>query len=268
MSDTPLVPAGVTPPEIPAPVPAAVNWQEHIPTEYAGEKLWEPLKEKGLGDVLKGYAESQKLVGGSVRIPGPEATPEERMKFHRSLGVPEKSDAYDLGPQFANVPADAPLARGFKDMAHKAGLTPDQVRAVTNFYGETIGNAEGSRVQANMAGEKALRSEWGATYDFRAALAARAAQQAGGDAVVKLLDEYGLGSHPEIVKMFERLGREMQEDGAIQSDAQGIIGPKQALEKINAINADTKHPYWVADHQGHKAAVQEMANLRRIAHAE
>jgi len=255
---------GATPPVVPD---VGTGWQTHIPAEYKAEKLWEPLKDKPIGDVLKGYAESQKLIGGSVKIPGAEATPEERAAFNRKLGAPEAPDGYDLGPALKSLPPDDPTATGFKKTAHLAGLTQSQVAAMTSWYVESLGAAAEQNQKDNLVGESALKGEWGAAFDFRASLAARAARQFGGDELVGLLDSRGIGSHPAVVKMFEKLGREMAEDGAIVQDAQGIVGPNAAIVKINAINGNMKHPYWLADDPGHKAAVAEMTNLRRIAQA-
>jgi len=255
-----IVTGTIAPPAVAGPG----EWQTHIPTEYKAEKLWEPLKEKPLGDVLKGYAESQKLIGGAVKIPGADATPEEKTAFNRKLGVPETADAYDLGPAFKDVPADDPIAKSFRSTAHQSGLTPSQVAAVTGFYQEMLAAGDTRIMQANEQGEKALKAEWGATYDHRASLAARAARQFGGDEIVSVLDGAGIGSHPAVVKMFEKLGREMAEDGAIVSDAQGIVGPRAATTKINEILGNPKHAYWVQDDPGHKAAVAEMTSLQRI----
>src|SRR3990167_5333183 len=85
-------------PAIPTPVAGVteVDWSAHIPKELANEGVWTPLKGKPLGDVLKGYAEGQKMIGGSVRIPTDQAKTEEWDQFFTKLGRPAKPEDYKL----------------------------------------------------------------------------------------------------------------------------------------------------------------------------
>ncbi|MGH9390125.1 MAG: hypothetical protein ACRD1Z_10950, partial [Vicinamibacteria bacterium] len=125
--------------------PVVVDWAAHIPKEYSAEKLWEPLKGKALGDVLKGYAEGQKYIGGAIRLPGKDAKPEDVEKFRTTElpklyasglieSAPESADKYEVTP--ATVPGgwDETAMKNVRTEAHKLGLTGKQLSGVLNFY--------------------------------------------------------------------------------------------------------------------------------------
>src|SRR3990172_1877842 len=78
--------------------PPDTTWQAAIPPDYAKDKAWEPLKSKGLPDVLKGYAEAQKLVSSSVRLPPANGTPADVAKWKAENGT-------KLGGLFPSAPA-------------------------------------------------------------------------------------------------------------------------------------------------------------------
>ena len=63
------------------PQTGAGDWFASIPQEFQSEKSIQSFKGKPIGDVVKSFVEAQKLVGGSIRLPKPDAAAEERKKF-------------------------------------------------------------------------------------------------------------------------------------------------------------------------------------------
>lgn len=91
---------------------------------------------KGLEDLAKTAREQSKLLGNAIRVPGKDATEEEREAFLNKLGRPEKPDGYDFKPPEdlpENLPYDAERASSFRALAHKAGLTQAQAQAVHDW---------------------------------------------------------------------------------------------------------------------------------------
>jgi len=66
------------------------GWIASLPTELQSEKSLQSFKD--LPALAKSYVEAQKMIGGSIRLPKPDAPPEEREKvigdIYTKLGRP------------------------------------------------------------------------------------------------------------------------------------------------------------------------------------
>lgn len=244
----------------------AVDWSKHIPTDLSKEKMWEPLKGKPLGDVLKGYAEGQKYIGGSVRIPGKDAKPEEWEKFYAKTGRPEAADKY--GTAMPDLPEgyawDTGQMESFFKTAHKAGLSTSQAQVLVDWYAADQRGVLKAGGEALAVAETALKDEWKAAYPKNLGLAKAAAREIGGKELIDLLDQTGLGNHPVILKAFAKLGRSYAEDGLISGEFEGVPTNAEVQKQISVILNDRKHPYFTANMPGHTEAVEEMARLHQL----
>lgn len=117
------------------------------------------------------YAQD-KLLGSAIRIPGKDATDEERAAYLNKLGRPDAPEGYQFAlPQDfpKDVPYDDKRAADFRQLAHKVGLTAEQAQAVhdwaaTNAAADftSAGEAEGAALQKRADTAKAqLEALWG-----------------------------------------------------------------------------------------------------------
>lgn len=258
----------------PAPDPAAApgtDWRSSLPEDVRGDKSLESIKGKDWTEagptLVKNYINGQKMIGGSIRIPGKDAKPEEIAAYREKLGVPATADKYDLKP-----PATlekfftGDLATSFRGMAHKAGYTSEQANALLEWYGSTVGVAQNTLAMSGKDAAAVLKTEWGGAYEKNLTLAQRAVREAGGTELLKYLDDTGLGNHPALVRAFARMGLLMAEDGSIPGDIVGVPGPAEAQAKINAIMADPKDLYHgkFAGTPGHTERVAEVSRLYQL----
>src|SRR3990172_11892156 len=106
--DTETVPAPAPAPE-PAPAPAPTDWRAALPADLQADKSLEQFKGKDWAEVgptlAKGYVETKKMVGGSLKVPKEDATPEEQAAFYTALGRPETPDKYET--KVPELPPDA-----------------------------------------------------------------------------------------------------------------------------------------------------------------
>lgn len=92
----------------------------------------------GLQAMMKGYAESQKLIGqkGLVKLPD-NATDDQKKAFNADLrklmGVPDTADGYKFQDEVDGQKADKQLRQSFAKVAHEAGLSPSQVEALDKW---------------------------------------------------------------------------------------------------------------------------------------
>ena len=247
------------------------TWSKAIPQELAAEKVWEPLKDKALPDVLKGYVEAQKMIGGSLRIPKDDAAPEEWAKFYSKLGRPETPDKYEYQP-----PA---LPEGMWDkdqekqavaLMHELGLNSKQVQRLMEFEGKRSNQFLQNQALQRKANVEAVKQEWGVDFPRRTKLASdgflHVAKAAGIDKeALEFIEKTGMGDHPVFLKLFHRVGEMLAEDGWIGGDVPGFGNDAQA--QINTILGDQKHPYWDARHPEHAQAVAHMRTLHQRAEA-
>lgn len=198
----------------------------------------------------------EKLLGSSIRLPGKDATPEERDAFLNKLGRPEAADKYELKAP-ANMPEGLPydgeVATGFRAAAHAAGLSQAQAAALHDWYvgmaseaynGQAQASQEALAAKATQATEELVKL-WGPLDGATAAANFEIAdkvftQTPGGPEVLAELKALGLvGPNKEILsvplaKMFANLGTALYtEDGVLRGNPDDVGNPFSDGETFN-----------------------------------
>lgn len=230
-------------------------------------------KYKNVGELIKGHENVVKLIGAKgVIVPKEDAAPEEKEKFYNSLGRPEKPEGYKLSPVEMHPKikeAYTPEAEGvFKAEMHKLGLTQAQTDALHKWYFENASKGEAARDAATdkalKDGEAALRQKWGAEYEGKILNAKRVVAKFGGKDALDALGD--LGSNPAIVKMMADIAANFSEDQIKGFGDKKSEGAQSAKEKIKAIFADPKHPYFNDGDPRHHESVTEVTKLYQEAY--
>src|SRR5262247_2235515 len=85
-------PPATPPPASTPPPPSFTDWRRFAPEELRNDPTLAQIKgntwEEAGPNLVKGYVNAQKLVGGSAKLPGPDAKPDEIRAFQDKLGVP------------------------------------------------------------------------------------------------------------------------------------------------------------------------------------
>lgn len=122
--------------------------------------------------LAKSAREQEKLLGGMVKLPGKDATPEERDAFLNKLGRPATADGYEFTPPKdlpADLPYDAERASQLKTSLHALGLTKEQGAAIHDMYVKEIAGFAGGAAEQQQAkiqqkaeqATEALVKRWG-----------------------------------------------------------------------------------------------------------
>ena len=247
------------------------DWTAHIPQEYAAEKFWEPLKGKGFGDVLKTYAEAQKFIGGSIRLPGEKDAPQDREKklndVYAKLGRPESPDKYDLKlPDVNGVKWDDHAVGMFKQTAHKLGLNSTQLNGLLTMYGEHLKTGLPNIEALNQKGAQALQEHWGVNAKRNAVMAENGFKQLalaelGAEGSERLLDAInasGFGSNPDFVRVVARIVSETGEDKYVD----GVDNHRTDEQTDDEIRTLMGSKEYMDDRlPGHHAAVDKVRRL-------
>lgn len=245
------------------------SWTSSLPEDLRGNQSLGKFKD--VGSLAKSYVELEKHAGGSLKLPGADAKPEEWDAFYNKAGRPESPDKYGVKrpqlPEGANWP-DA-TEKNFLETAHKLGLNPKQAQGLMDWFGGDVAQNMQAMQQSFEAGQSKLKEEWGGDWDKNLSSAQRAAKEFIGDdkEARAFFEMTGAAKHPVVLKLFSKLGKMIAEDSAVQGQGNPDAA-KSAMEKITAIRGDKAHPYNNVGHPGYKDAVVAVNNLYKEAYPD
>lgn len=271
--NTPTPPApgageGGAPPASGNPPAAGASWLDSI--QDAETKAWAESKGwKTPEDVAKSTRNLEKLLGGEkVPMPKDANDVEGWDRFFKAAGRPDAPDAYGLDkiegadPEFSKAAADA---------FHKAGLNPQQVAGIVEFYGahakaaiEAQETAYAQQSQIDVAG---LREEWGPAFDAKLDAAKRAVKLAGVDEATAQKIERAVGVKVA-ASLFAKIGEATTESAFRTANGGGggdttFLTPAAASEQKASL---LKDPSFTARiNAGDPAAKAQLDRLQRIA---
>lgn len=247
---------------------APSDWRAALPEALQKDPALASFKD--VASLAKSYREAAKLIGSSIRIPGPNASPEEVAAFRAKLGVPESPEGYrmDAPPEVAPL-LDGEMLDRFKQAAHRLGVPAQAVAGLWQWYLGELREQQRGVAQMTKQVAAQLREEWGdALFERNVALAQRTVREFGGEELIEFLDATGLGNHPGLIKLFARVGHLLAEDGHVPGDVNGIVTPEAARQRIAEIMSNPEHPYHRKYYgtPGHEEAVAEVSRLFQLAY--
>jgi hypothetical protein len=221
---------------------SAITDPEHV--EFA-KRLTSPA------DAVKVALDLRKANSAMIRVPGKDATAEDKAKFYKAIGVPEKAEDYkfDLGRE--PTEADKAIQSKIAAVALEHGVPATAMAGISKAVAEMAQAAKDEEnrvaVAAREANEASLRKEWGSDFDANKTLASRAVQAFGEvkshPEVVELFEKtivngQKLGDHPVLMRIFGNIGRRMGEGEFI-----GAVGADQRQSLQSELNEImTKNP--------------------------
>jgi hypothetical protein len=114
-----------------------------------------------------------------------------------------------------------------------------------------------------------LKEEWGAGFAKEIKVAQIALKQFADDSMINEIKESGLDSHPTMIKLLNKIGKNLNEDTfARQTVAHLGITKEEAQGEYGKMMNDMTGPYWNADHPNHKAASERMLKLQEIINSQ
>jgi hypothetical protein len=279
------IPENIEEPSIPTP-----SFAESISPEY--KDLVEAKGFKSADDALKSYANLEKMVGSSIRLPNEDSSDEmksefysklagiegvtklptndeERAQFYNKLGRPEESTGYNLGDLESAF--DAESSAQFKELAHNIGLTNEQAAKLAEFEASFIPSEEQlqkeqEEYQANAKAQ--LEETWGRDYENRikASLEVMNKYETKHPEAIAELKELA-GNNPGLRVILADLAESLQEKGSLESNTRLGMTADGASDRISQLRADKgfMDVYLDSMHPGNKEAVKKMQELYQVA---
>ena len=154
--------------------------------------------------------------------------------------IPDKYDFSALKlPE--GIALNEDIVKAVEPVFKKYGLTQEAATELVQAHGEALAKVETaaeakreSDFKSWMADQQtqniaAIKKEWGNEFDVNLKTAQRGLARVFGPEGKKLLDETGLGSHPEFLRAFFTVGKMVQED---QPPAGGQPTGRKPLESV------------------------------------
>lgn len=212
----------------------AANWRDSI-TDPELRKVAERFNTNS--DMAKAVVDLRKA-SSAPRLPGKDATDEERAAWRKEIGVPDGPDGYTFEmPEGREVTdSDKAFQSKFAEVFHGAEISTAQARALTTAWNEMTIAAEDAMRKADedfvKSSTAALQAEWGDDHDRNVTLANRAAVELFGDGFeeakhMEMKDGRFLLDDPRMLKMLANAGSEM---------AEGRIGPRVSESDRASLN--------------------------------
>lgn len=204
--------------------------------------------------VFDGYRNLEKKLGTMLSVPGEQATPEERQRFEKALGVPEKAEGYEFKrPESlpADLPYDEAMANRFKQWAHEARLPPSAAQKLHDQYvgqfAEDLKAWDAEQGQKAKAAHEEIVKAWGdpksedyAKNKDAAIRALRSEQFKGLEEELKqsgLLTKDGVYTSPRIAQLLAAVGKQSQNDTFLGIDGKAVTGNPFDPQSFNLTEA-------------------------------
>lgn len=249
------------------------DFRSMIPAEYKDHPTLSPYKD--LGSLIKSHIEGQSLLGKQRLVrPDENSTPEQWNAFYNQIGRPEAPDKYGLKkpddfPAGLNLPE--PYLKFLGETFHKNGLTTKQAQnlfqELNGFAVKNFSEDQTSQTTARQNMQAELEQEFGSAAAAKKDAAKRAETAFLDDKSKQFLEESGLKDHPQITRLFARIGEKLVEQGTDGGGGGGggfnNLGPAQAKVEIDAKmgDKDFMESYTNQFHPNHKNAVATMTAL-------
>ena len=237
------------------------DWRSSLNDELKNNPTIQNIKD--LESAATTLVHQQKMIGSRIPIP---KTDEERAELYTKLGRPETSDKYSFTiPETHSQFFNEDQVKQFRNVAHNIGLSNDQAKALIDYQVKSV-DYENQRRNTDMTlgkknTEEALHKEWGYDYDNKVRAAQRAMSVYADDELTELLNTEA-GNHPSVVKLFARLGEDITEEMAKNTQNNKLaVSPVDAKAEIAKIYGDANHAYHKSNHPDHQNAVEQVRQL-------
>ncbi len=270
------------------------SFLDSLPEDLRGEPSLANIKD--VASLAKSHVSAQRMIGSSIRIPGPDASDEAKTEFFNKLstvpGVVKLPDPSDKAGQDAflekmgrpktaeeykisldpSIQATASNIEPLKALAHEMGLTQAQLdRYVAHENQLALSRAQAE--ESHKAETKSfLKETWGKDFDARLT----AAKDVMSHFAAKFPEEAKeilnsrIGSNKIFLQMAAELGKSYSESGVIKGTSELKFGltPEEARARISELKANNSHAYYNSKDPKHLKVVGEIEALYQAANPE
>jgi hypothetical protein len=209
------------------------DFKAHIPEEFKDAKSLQDIQD--FDSLIKSYVSAQELVGKKVA----DMSPEDIARYNEKLGAPKDPRDYKFSSEEFNANAGLDW---YRVAAKEAGLTNDQADALISKYSE-----QEKTFQANLQEEaentakaqvEELKETFGYDFDKEINKAKKAINYFGGEDLVNIIKEAGLGNNPTLIKAFQKASSLLNEDKIVTGSSPAAKSVRDVENEIASLRAD------------------------------
>jgi hypothetical protein len=254
-----------------------MNWKAELDQDLQNSPSLKDIPD--VKTLAKSFVDNMAHIGASIRIPGKDAGDEDKKAFYakltaaapnlipkpddadpvaqdtlwKALGKPGAHDKYTL-PEGIAVPDD--VLATMRANAFDSGLTNRQFQAQAKLVAKKLDEVKSG--EAKLVAD--LKAHFGQAYDDRMAKIRTYLTQTNAPADLKKAFETGAVSKDLAEYMSTIVASVSGKETSIidNSNTGGKLTPAEAQVKIDEINRNPQHPYWVNNDPGHQRAVDDM----------
>lgn len=269
---------------------------EGLNEEYADNETINRYED--VNALAKGLLDGKATISRSIRVPGEDASdedkasfnssllekapnlmlkpnfdePEQSKEFFRTLGMPSAAEEYEAPKIEApeGVEVNAAQMEAFKAIAHSAGLTKAQYTNVVTAFMKGQVDSASVKVDEHKVAMKALAEEWGMATDSRTSAAVLAAKASGAPDNIIAAVEAG-NAPPAMVKWLHSIGEQIGDETtnfARKEALKGSMAPEEAQYQLSEIMNNKDHAYNNPGDPGNRAAIKRVVELNAYVRGE
>lgn len=251
---------------------AASPWHSGIDAEFIGHaqnKGWKLDDPKEAFAAAAKFARDLERHFGApperiVRLPAPDAKPEDLRAFYERIGAPKEAKDYDLTPI-----KDPAISDAMRAAMHERGVPKDAANVIATQIAKALESkttTDNTLLTAKLAEQKeALAKNWGDKFAFNHLQAIEGARRLGIDkeAVAALEGQIG---YDKVMEAMRKIGANTREDTFVERGAGGPVGDVTTTEGAKARKAELMADHgWVERYNaGGAAEKREMTRLNQM----
>lgn len=271
---------GAPPPAAPAQTPApqapafdGPEWLSKYPDDVKNDRaLWKYQNDEA---ATRALISAQRMIG-MEKVPRPKGDFDPSNKdwepWLDAMGRPKTADEYKFEPAKLpeGLPYDEALEGKFKTAAHMAGLTNKQAHMLRDMFAayqaESYTSAQTEYKATREQSEQELQRELGSAYEPYVKAAKVALNEYADPKFIAWLEQSGLGNHPEMIRIFGKIGKETLGDTKLQQgSADSMKTPGDWKREAEAFQAANGHILYSHNHPERAAKHAELTRLFQLA---
>ena len=180
----------------------------------------------------KAHLELLEKSKGTLKVPDANSSTEEKSAFRKATGVPDAPDGYEFEKPYMpeGMSIDEDMAKWFKEISHRLGLSKEQARIMYSEYGNRRVQGHYATQQtadrAKIAADDAVKQLWGPDYEKNKELIARTITKYGSAELMEHYDKSGDGNNPHVMQAWLKVAQDTSEDGVAVGVGPGGSGEK------------------------------------------
>lgn len=267
----------------PNPNPNPADWRATLPPELRDAPALKDTKD--VAGLAKQFVDVQTHLGNAIRIPGENAGEADIKAFHEKLTqrvpglyyFPKEGDEQATAALFSKlgrpndpkeyevvVPEGGQEIPGFRERAHKLGLSKTMVKELSGWFGELQSGMAKQTMDAHKAEMAKLDAEWGAAKPQKVAAIVALAAKTGAPA--QMLEAIQKGTMPPAaLRWYDGMVKAIGTEGTSLTTDKNIgavvLTPKEAETQIDEIMARPDYRAKTPLGQSLRDKVQELAKV-------